>query len=75
MHHFVADPEHQLSSLDVATINVDRLGALASLLTVENVASAFADLTIGEQVAIFGTFESGLEQARAALTQIAEKRG
>lgn len=67
MHRSVAAPQPQPSSLDVAIIRIDRLNALAGLLAVEDVASAFSRLSIREQVAIFGTFEDGLEEARDAL--------
>ena len=65
--HAVAHLELQQSSLDVAMIRIDRLSALAGLLAVEDVASVFARLSVQEQVAIFGTFEAGLEEARGAL--------
>jgi hypothetical protein len=61
----------QQSILDGAMIDIDRLGALASLLAGEHVATAFADLSLGVQVAIFGTFEVGLQHVRAALVRIA----
>ena len=63
----VAAPKLQQASLDVAMIRIDRLNALAGLLAVEDVASAFAGLSVREQVAIFGTFEEGLGEARDAL--------
>lgn len=64
----VADPKLPQSALDAALIRIDRLSALAGLLAVEEVASAFSGLSILEQVAIFGTFEVGLEEARSALS-------
>jgi hypothetical protein len=67
MRHPLADPELQQSALDVAMIRIDRLNALASLLAIEDVASAFANLSAPEQVAIFGTFEAGLQEAKDAL--------
>lgn len=67
MRHPIADLELQQSPLDVAMVRIDRLTALAGLLAVEDVASAFAGLSITDQTAIFGTFEAGLEEARGAL--------
>jgi hypothetical protein len=72
MRHAVADFELQQSPIDVAMISIDRLSALAGLLAVEIVASAFAGLSVTEQVAIFGAFEAGLEEARMALVRAAE---
>lgn len=70
MPHPAAAPKLQQSSLDVAMIRIDRLNALAGLLAVEDVASAFAGLSVREQVAIFGTFEEGLGEARDALMHV-----
>ncbi|MBF3415615.1 hypothetical protein [Burkholderia pseudomallei] len=61
-----------LSPLDAAMINVERLSALAGLLAIEDVVSAFANLSPLAQVALFGTFESGLVEVHAALLQMAE---
>ncbi|WP_243898963.1 hypothetical protein [Burkholderia pseudomallei] len=58
------------SPLDAAMINVERLSALAGLLAVEGVASEFANLSPLAQVALFGTFESGLSEVRTALLQV-----
>ncbi|MDN7676545.1 hypothetical protein QZM22_29710 [Burkholderia oklahomensis] len=60
------------SPLDVAMISVERLSALAGLLAIEDVVSAFANLSPLAQVALFGTFESGLVEVRTALLQMAE---
>ncbi|AOJ11735.1 hypothetical protein [Burkholderia mayonis] len=59
------------SPLDVATIGVERLSALAGLLAVEDVTFAFTNLSPLVQVALFGTFEAGLLEVRAALLQMA----
>ncbi|OMQ54932.1 hypothetical protein AQ708_29015 [Burkholderia pseudomallei] len=59
------------SPLDVATIGVERLSALAGLLAIEDVTFAFANLSPLVQVALFGTFEAGLIEVRSALAQIA----
>jgi hypothetical protein len=67
MRPLAADLELQQFPVDVAMIRIDRLSALAGLLAVEDVALAFAKLSVPEQVAIFGTFEDGLEEARSAL--------
>lgn len=67
MRHPLADPELQQSAFDVAMIRINRLNALAALLADEDVASAFATLSTPEQVAIFGAFEAGLQEARDAL--------
>ncbi|CAM8751176.1 hypothetical protein NCF_03147 [Burkholderia pseudomallei] len=60
------------SPLDAAMINVERLSALAGLLAIEDVVSAFANLSPLAQVALFGTFESGLVEVRTALLQMAK---
>jgi hypothetical protein len=67
MRHPLADSELQQAALDTAMIRIDRLNALAALLAIEEVASAFSGLSAPEQVAIFGTFEAGLREARDAL--------
>lgn len=67
MRPLAVDLELQQFPVDVALIRIDRLSALAGLLAVEDVAVAFARLSVPEQVAIFGTFEDGLEEARSAL--------
>lgn len=66
-HPPIAHPALQPSSLDTAMIRIDSLSALAGLLADEDVALVFARLSVQEQVAIFGTFETGLEEARSAL--------
>lgn len=73
MHQFAADSEHEEADLDLAIVGINRLRALASLLAAEDAASVFAGLTIGEQVAIFGTFEAGLEEAGAAVVRAAQR--
>ncbi|PTB19528.1 hypothetical protein C9I57_17765 [Trinickia symbiotica] len=76
MHHPVADPQLLQSHLDVAIVSIDRLSALAGLLAVEDVAAAFARLSLLEQVAIFGGFEADLHQARVALLRaVGNERG
>lgn len=60
------------SPLDAAMISVERLSALAGLLAIEDVVSAFANLSPLAQVALFGTFESGLVEVRTALLQMVE---
>ena len=72
MHHPTAGSELLQSHIDVAMVSIDRLSALASLLTVEDVASSFARLSPLEQVAIFGAFEDDLDKARVALLRVAE---
>jgi len=75
MRHPVAALELQQSPLDIAVIQTDRLNALAGLLAIEDVASAFAGLSVPEQVAIFGTFEAGLQEVRGALLLAARSEG
>jgi hypothetical protein len=58
--------------LDVAVIRIDQLKALASLLSVEEVASKFAGLEVSGQVAIFGLFEDALSDVRSALERTTE---
>lgn len=67
MRDRLTDPTPQQSLFDVAMIRIDRCNALATLLAVEDVASAFANLSAPEQAAIFGTFEEALQEARDAL--------
>jgi hypothetical protein len=52
-------------------IRIDRLRALAGLLADEDGASVFARLSLPEQVAIFGTLEAGLDEARGGLVRTA----
>ncbi len=54
MRHRLTDPELQQSVFDVAMIRIDRCNALATLLAIEDVASAFADLSAPEQAAYLG---------------------
>lgn len=63
----LTDPELKQSRFDAAMIRIDRCNALATLLAIEDVASAFASLSAPEQAAIFGTFEAALQEARDAL--------
>jgi hypothetical protein len=53
--------------IDVAMINLNRLQALAALLSDEDGTHRFADLDSGEQAAIFGFFEDIALGALAAL--------
>jgi hypothetical protein len=69
MQNVAADSDLQQSPLDAAMICLDRMHALAELLAVEEVASAFASLSIPAQVALFGTLEAGINEARDAITQ------
>ena len=75
MPPLASDLERQQFSVDVAMIRIDRLSALAGLLATEDVASAFARLSLPEQVAIFGAFEDGLEEARSALMHSMHENG
>ncbi len=59
-------------ALDTAVIRVDQLQALASLLSLEEVASEFAGLEVSGQVAIFGLFEDALSDVRLALERTTE---
>lgn len=71
MHKVASDSELQQSSLDTAMISIDRMRALAELLAVEEVAAAFASLSTPKQVALFGTFEAGLNEAGLAISNAA----
>jgi hypothetical protein len=53
---------------DNVVMHLDWLRALAALLSVEEVASAFASLHTVDQAAIFGLFEATLDRARSVLT-------
>ncbi|MEX3954714.1 hypothetical protein [Trinickia sp. EG282A] len=76
MHFTVADPTLLQSHLDVAMVSIDRLSALACLLAAEDVAAAFAGLSLPDQVAIFGAFEADLNHARGALLRaVQSERG
>jgi hypothetical protein len=72
MHYPAADSELLQSYLDIAMLSIDRLSALANLLSAEDVASAFGRLSPVEQVAIFSSFEADLQTARQALLRTAE---
>ncbi|MBB5467241.1 hypothetical protein HDG32_003361 [Paraburkholderia sp. CI2] len=58
-----------MTELDAAVIRVDQLQALASLLSLEEVAEQFAGLSNTAQVALFGLFEDGLGDVRATLVR------
>lgn len=68
MQKVASDSRLQQSSLDTAMISIERMRALAELLAVEEVATAFASLSIPKQVALFGTFEAGLNEAGVAIS-------
>lgn len=68
------DNRQHYAAHDDAVILLDRLRALAALLSVEEVANEFAALDAPEQVAIFGLLEQTADAARAALMQDAEVR-
>lgn len=53
---------------DAAVISIDRLRALAAILSDEQGAAQFASFDLPGQVAIFGLFEDLLAEVRAALT-------
>jgi hypothetical protein len=72
MHYPAANSELLQSRIDVAMVSIDRLSALATLLSVEDVTSAFGRLSPLEQVAIFGSFETDLQNARMALLRAVE---
>ncbi|MGF6698349.1 uncharacterized protein YdiU (UPF0061 family) [Paraburkholderia sp. MM5496-R1] len=59
--------ESSMTELDAAVIRVDQLQALASLLSLEEVAEQFAGMSTTAQVALFGLFEDRLGDIRAAL--------
>lgn len=59
--------QHDAAARDKAAILLDRLHALASLLAVEEVATAFSDLGTTEQVALFGLCESLAVDVRACI--------
>ncbi|MGF6610635.1 hypothetical protein OKW45_005557 [Paraburkholderia sp. WSM4175] len=61
--------ESSMTELDAAVIRVDQLQALASLLSLEEVAEQFAGLSTTAQVALFGLFEDGLGDVRATLVR------
>lgn len=71
MHHPAANSELLQSYLDVAMISIARVSAVASLLSVEDVASAFSQLSPLEQVFMFGSFEADLQKACTALLRAA----
>lgn len=75
MNRTAAVPELLQSPLDVAMISIDRISALTGLLTVEDVAAAFAHLSPLEQVAIFGCIEADLHKAREALLRAVDCDG
>jgi len=52
---------------DTAALHLDRLCALATLLSIEEVADQFTGLDVQEQVAIFGLFEMVAAAAHHAL--------
>ncbi|MGF6636187.1 hypothetical protein [Paraburkholderia sp. MM6662-R1] len=54
---------------DKAIIRVDQLQALASLLSLEEVAEQFAGMSTTAQVALFGLFEDSLGDVRATLVR------
>lgn len=69
MKNVAADPSIPQSSLDTTIICLDRMHALAELLALEEVAAAFTSLSLSAQVALFGTLESGIKEARDAITR------
>lgn len=71
MQKVASNSQLQQSSLDTAMISIERMRALAELLAVEEVATAFASLSIPKQVALFGTFEAGLNEAGVAISNAA----
>ncbi|MCC8401404.1 hypothetical protein LJ655_05760 [Paraburkholderia sp. MMS20-SJTN17] len=87
MHHIPARPEQTQSPIsshridaqrdaampDTAVIRVDQLYALAGLLSLEEVAEQFSDLSTVARVSIFGLFEDALADIRAALMQTAAR--
>jgi hypothetical protein len=60
------------ATLDPAEVILARLHALAALLAVEEVVTAFAQLDTREQVAVFGLFESIAADVGTALARDAE---
>lgn len=74
MRQVPAHPEQSHSpilpepALDIAVIRIDRVHALASLVSLGEVAEQFTSLELPGQVAIFGLFEDAVAEARAALT-------
>lgn len=62
-----ADRRQDDAAFDAVVIRVDQLHALAGLLSPEEVAEHFADLSTGAQVSIFSLFEDGLSNIRASL--------
>lgn len=56
-----------VDTIDSAVIALDRIEAIAGLLSIEEVAARFGDLSIAEQSAIFGTLEAIAATAREAL--------
>ena len=75
MPYLDTDSQLHQSHLDAAMISIDRLSALADLLADEDVAAAFARLSVTQQASIFGSFEAGLQQARVALFNVLENDG
>ncbi|APA84054.1 hypothetical protein BJG93_00540 [Paraburkholderia sprentiae WSM5005] len=56
---------------DTVVIRVDQLHALTGLLSLEEVAEQFSDLSTVAQVSIFGLFEDALAGICTALTRTA----
>ncbi|CAE6700523.1 hypothetical protein R69927_03267 [Paraburkholderia domus] len=69
-----ASPQQDATTPDTAVIRVDQLHALAGLLSLEEVAEQFSDLSTVAQVSIFGLFEDALADIRAVLTQTVAMR-
>ncbi|MCG5073043.1 hypothetical protein [Paraburkholderia tagetis] len=61
-----------VAALDPAEIILARLRALATLLSVEEVAAAFAELDVTDQTALFGLFESIAADIGVAMARDAE---
>ncbi|KVH51267.1 hypothetical protein WJ39_08540 [Burkholderia diffusa] len=59
-------------SLAAAVIRVDRLHALATVLSTDEGGAQFACLNLREQVAVFGLFADQLAEARVALMVLAQ---
>lgn len=55
---------------DAVVIRVDQLHALAGLLSLEEAAEHFSELSTVAQVSIFGLFEGALAEVRATLSRI-----
>ncbi|MEK7888244.1 hypothetical protein AAB992_14085 [Burkholderia contaminans] len=59
-------------SLAAAVVRVDRLHALATVLSSAEGGAQFACLTLREQVAVFGLFADQLAEARTAMMVLAQ---